>query len=186
VGRLFVAVWPPASLVSQLRDLERPARPGLRWTTEDQWHVTIRFLGAVDEVEQRQLQGLLGKVATALDVFEVRADPAAQSLGRAVWVLPVAGLDTLAARVAEATRGVGQPPPNRPFRGHITLARARRPGALAGLRTSMSLTQGEAGASGRWRITEITLVRSDLRPEGARYEVLGRWPLGVQPTAARS
>ena len=45
--RLFVAVWPPVDVVERLSELPRPAVDGVRWTTPDQWHVTIRFLGEV-------------------------------------------------------------------------------------------------------------------------------------------
>jgi 2'-5' RNA ligase len=48
VSRVFVAARLPASLISQVRALDRPARAGLRWTTEDQWHVTLCFLGEVE------------------------------------------------------------------------------------------------------------------------------------------
>ena len=47
--RLFVAVWPPESVVEMLLGLDRPEGPDLRWTTEPQWHVTLRFLGDVDD-----------------------------------------------------------------------------------------------------------------------------------------
>ena len=47
--RLFVAVWPPYEVVNSIAALERPPLPGLRWTTPDQWHVTMRFLGDVDD-----------------------------------------------------------------------------------------------------------------------------------------
>src|SRR5205823_1803083 len=105
----------------------------------------------------------LGEVAATVDPFDARAGPHPRSLGRGVLVLPVEGLDVLAARLAAATGEVGQPPPDRPFRAHITLARARRPGALAGV--------GElaGGVSGRWQVTEIALVQSELRHDGARY-----------------
>jgi 2'-5' RNA ligase len=170
--RLFVAVWPPPSLVGWLRELQRPDRPSLRWTTEDQWHVTLRFLGGIDEEAQGSLRAALTEVAATVDPFDARAGPLPRSLGRGVLVLPVEGLDALAARLAGATREIGQPPPDRPFRGHITLARARRPGALTGL-------DKLAGAmSDQWSVTEITLVQSDLQPEGARYHVLDRWRLG--------
>src|ERR1700674_5370013 len=43
--RLFVAVWLPAPVLAQLDDLARPEMAGVRWTTIDQWHVTLRFLG---------------------------------------------------------------------------------------------------------------------------------------------
>jgi 2'-5' RNA ligase len=174
VARLFVAVWPPPSLVARLRELDRPVRPGLRWTTEDQWHITVRFLGSVDADTQDRLQVLLGSVTAQLEPVEASTGPGPRALGRTVWVLPVEGLGTLAARVASVTRQVGEPPPERPFRGHITLARARRPAALGGLDT---LAGGQIGE--RWRVTEITLVQSDLRPQGARYQVVGRWALGA-------
>jgi 2'-5' RNA ligase len=175
VARLFVAVWPPESLLQPLRELERPARPGLRWTTEDQWHVTVRFLGRIDAIMQGRVQDALEQVAAEADPVDVTAGPAPRGLGRGVWVLPVDGLEALAARVALATGEIGQPPPARPFRGHITLARARRPDALAALRSSAP-ARG-AGLSARWLATELTLVQSDLRPDGARYEVLQRWQL---------
>ncbi|MEA2686121.1 MAG: hypothetical protein QOE93_1316, partial [Actinomycetota bacterium] len=49
-ARLFVAVWPPAPLLDAVAALDRPAVPGLRWTGREQWHVTLRFLGAVEDV----------------------------------------------------------------------------------------------------------------------------------------
>jgi 2'-5' RNA ligase len=171
MARLFVAVWPPPSLVGQLRALERPDRPGLRWTTQDQWHVTLRFLGGVDEAGLGRLRAALDDVTATVDPLDARAGPRPQSLGRGVWVWPVEGLEPLAGRLAGATKDVGQPPPDRPFRGHITLARARRPAALAGLE------QWAGGLTEQWRVTEITVVQSDLRPDGARYDVLDRWPL---------
>jgi 2'-5' RNA ligase len=178
-GRLFVAVWPPPSLVTQLRQLDRPVRPGLRWTTEDQWHVTLRFLGRIDRDAYRSLHEVLARVAAACSPVEVRAGPAPRALGRGVWALPVAGLEPVAERLNAATADLGQPLAERPFRGHITLARARRPAALNGLRRqARSRAAAAAGeVADRWWVADLSLVRSDLRPEGARYEVLDRWPL---------
>jgi 2'-5' RNA ligase len=172
LNRLFVAVWPPASLTEQLRTMDRPPRPGLRWTTEDQWHVTLRFLGDLAAPEEAALRASLGRVATGVPVAEAAAGPRPRALGTGVWVLPVTGLDGLAAAVGVATRDLGQPPPQRPYRGHLTLARARRPGLLRGL--------PEPGVAGEWTVTGITLVRSHLGSGGARYEVTGRWPLSEQ------
>jgi RNA 2',3'-cyclic 3'-phosphodiesterase len=171
VARLFVAVWPPTSLLTQLRGLERPSRPGLRWTTEDQWHVTLRFFGRVEGAGEMRAREALDGVAAASARVKAAAGPGPQRLGPSVWVLPVEGLEGLAESVAAATREVGQPPSGRRFRGHMTLARARHPGALRGL--------PPIGVSDQWMVGEVTLVSSDLRPEGARYDVVGRWALGV-------
>ena len=45
--RLFIAVWPPPDVVEQVAALPRPPVAGLRWTEPEQWHVTLRFLGAL-------------------------------------------------------------------------------------------------------------------------------------------
>ena len=50
MARLFVAVWPPDDVLDRVAALERPDVAGLRWTTRHQWHVTLRFLGPVDDV----------------------------------------------------------------------------------------------------------------------------------------
>jgi 2'-5' RNA ligase len=169
VPRLFVAAWPPPALVDQLRALERPVRPGLRWTTPDQWHVTLRFFGSVDAGPEKQLRRALKEVAARAQPADAVAGPRPRGLGGAVWMLPVAGLEPVAGEVEEATREFGRPPARRPFRGHVTLARARHPRGLAGLPA--------APMSARWTVEELTLVASTLQPDGARYQVVGRWPL---------
>jgi 2'-5' RNA ligase len=175
VARLFVAVWPPAPLIEELRQLDRIVRPGLRWTTEDQWHVTMRFLGEISATEQETAGAALNAVAAASGPVAATAGPTPRRLGSGVWALPVDGLDGLAGRVEAATGGIGRSPRGRrPFHGHLTLARGRAPAALAGL--------AQPRVAARWAVEELTLVRSELHPAGARYQVMGRWALG--PPAA--
>jgi 2'-5' RNA ligase len=47
--RCFVAVWPPDDVLDDLAALPRPAATYARWSTRDQWHVTLRFFGELDE-----------------------------------------------------------------------------------------------------------------------------------------
>jgi RNA 2',3'-cyclic 3'-phosphodiesterase len=169
VSRLFVALWPPPSLTLQLRTMERPRRPGVRWTTEDQWHVTLRFLGEISAEEEETLGASLAQMAATTPPPEAVAGPGPRALGAGVWVLPVEGLGSLASSIAAATRDIGQPPPGRPYRGHLTLARGRRPDSLRGLPVTP--------LAGTWLVRDLTLVRSTLDPSGARYEVVGRWAL---------
>ena len=169
MNRLFVAVWPSASLTGKLRAMDRPSWPGLRWTTEDQWHVTLRFLGEMEPAGEEELRARLARIAGKVSAVQATAGPRPRALGTGVWVLPVAGLDDLATPIATATPDLGQPPPHRPYRGHLTLARARRPGLFRGL--------PEPPVSEEWTVTDITLVRSHLGSTGARYDVIGTWPL---------
>jgi 2'-5' RNA ligase len=172
LNRLFVAVWPPDLLTGRLRTLDRPPQPGLRWTTEDQWHVTLRFAGDVAAPEEEALRAAVGRVAALEPAPEATAGPGPRALGPA-WVLPVAGLDHLAEAIGAATRHLGQPPPDRDYRGHLTLARARHRRLLRDLPV--------AAVAGVWRVTEVTLVRSHLGSGGARYDVIGTWPLAESP-----
>jgi 2'-5' RNA ligase len=156
--RLFVAVWPPAEVVDALAALDRTAVEGVRWTTPDQWHVTLRFLGSVESAEPAvaalaALAGAPGTVAT-IDGRPVR-------LGREVLALQVEGLSDLAALVGDAFAGIGRPPEHRPFRGHLTLARGR---AVRTLSTSRRFQRVS------FIVRALSLVESHLGQAGARYE----------------
>lgn len=119
--RLFVAVWPPETLVDDLAGLPRPSAPGVSWTKPHRLHITLRFLGECDQDEA--LSTLKG---TSFPAARATLGPTPEHLGKGVIVLPAAGVDELAAAVTDATRFVGDPPPDHPFIGHLTVARFRR------------------------------------------------------------
>ena len=157
MARLFVAVWPPDDVLDAVEALPRLPLAGARWTTRKQWHVTLRFLGAADvRVATAALDNVLAAACTA------SLGPRPTRLGRGVLMLPVDGIDDVAAAVVHSTAHVGAPPETRPFRGHLTLAESRRgkpPKLEAELRAS-------------WPVTEVALVESHLHPAGARYETV--------------
>jgi 2'-5' RNA ligase len=164
MARLFIAVWPPEDVAAELTLLHRKDMRGVRFVRPESWHITVRFFGDADPAE----------VVDALD--DVSPAPATARLGPAVDVLaeralvvPVSGLEDLAATVWERTRRIGEPPPRR-FLGHLTVARlkphAHMPRALG------------AAISAQFDVGEIALVQSRLDPQGARYDTLERWPLG--------
>lgn len=161
MARLFVAVWPPENVRASLAALDRPSLPGLRWTSPAQWHVTLRFLGEVADVE-------LVRAALA----GISAPPAIAVLGpvgifgQLVLHVPVAGLGSLAAEVDRATHDFGRPPEDRRFAGHLTLARAVKGGNV-----DLRLFTGAAFA-GAWTVEQVDLVESRLSPKGAQYAVV--------------
>src|SRR5271169_1704692 len=110
--RLFVAVSLPPDVMSVVGELPRPELASLRWTTEDQWHITLRFLGEVEE--PGAVADALKEVPEALraaGVEEVEADLGAATAwcrGRRILHVPVAGLDDLARAVATATAPWGE------------------------------------------------------------------------------
>lgn len=175
--RLFLAVRPPPDVIHEIAALPRPTEPGVRWVPTDQWHVTLRFLGEATLVDATAALG----GSPVLSQAEARIGPAVSRLGRSVVCLPVRGLDALAAAVAELTAGVGEPPPVRPFAGHLTLARLRHRAACGLAGTPFHAT---------FTVTEVELVRSELGDRGATHvtelvvplvERPGSRPLGRGP-----
>jgi RNA 2',3'-cyclic 3'-phosphodiesterase len=187
--RLFVAIAPSAVALDELEAATMPLRdewPQLRWTDRPAWHITLAFLGEVDEPAVARLAPQLevaarGNPALALSVAGSGAFPG-PARARVLWTGIAGdrdGLGTLAAAVATGARDAGAPPPDdgRGFTPHLTLARCRAPADVH------SLVAALAGYSGRpWAVTEIHLIRSLLgtRP---RYEVIGTWPLCGLPRA---
>ncbi len=135
--RLFVAAWPPAEVVEALAALHRPEEPAVRWTRPEAWHVTLRFLGGVAAAAVPSLVDAL-RALRSVPAVTAELGPVTRRLGRSVLVVPVAGLDGVAAAVDGALAGAGVPPPERPFTGHLTVARPGAgppcPGATPGCR----------------------------------------------------
>ena len=188
--RLFVAIAPPepvlAGLDAELAPL-RPGWPGLRWTGPQAWHVTLAFLGEVNEAVVPELRTRLGRAARrhdapVLSVAGAGAFPSPRS-ARVLWAGIAAGpsggaaLAALARSVAAGARRAGAPPPDegRRYRPHLTLARCRLP---ADVRPLVDALAPFAGAG--WTAAEIHLISS--RPAAApaappRYVTEGTWPL---------
>ncbi len=170
--RAFVAVWPSPEAVAAIAALDRPEVEGLRWTPPEQWHVTLRFLG---EVDQDAAVAAFDAIRAEAPVVAEMGDSTAR-FGRRVLHVPVSGLDALAAATVAATAGVGQPPDRRRFAGHITLARARDRRGVD-LRPLAGVAVG-----GRWAVRELTLVASQLGgSKPSRYEVVATLPVPPPP-----
>lgn len=158
--RLFVAAWPDAGTIEALRRLPRPDERGVRWLPPEQWHVTLRFLGTCARAEvTARLDGATLPPCTA------QLGPVVDWLGPQL-VVPVAGVDDLAAAVHRATDGIGEPPRPR-FRGHLTIARTRR--------NATSTVLGHP-VDASFDVADVALVRSELTPDGPRYTTVATYP----------
>jgi 2'-5' RNA ligase len=153
-------------VVASLRRLSRPETEGVRWSTEDQWHITLRFLGRVDDPQP--VIDVLGAIDRPPAAVEV--GPATARLGSGALIVPVSGLEELAADVHAVTAPAVPITEHRPFRGHLTVARARTNRKVP---KSLEGTPFEAS----WTATSFTLVRSQTEPTGAVYEDIAAFDL---------
>ena len=178
--RCFVASWPSAEVVAALACLPRPKSERWRWSSEDQWHVTLRFFGELSPVQVDEAAAALTEVARGLPGdITARGGPATRFLGPGLLIWPVDGLGPAAAPVGQATAHIGQPVADRPFIGHVTIARGARG---ADLRQAPHLL---SSLSASWPVTSLALVHSQLGAGGARYRDIYTVSLGSSRDQSR-
>ena len=183
--RLFVAIAPPPAVLDELDELVEPLRGGradLRWTSRSAWHVTLAFLGQVDETAAARLMPRLERAARrhhsiALAFAGAGAFPAPRR-ANVLWS-GMSGdrgaLARLAESVAAGASRAGAPPPGRSrrFQPHLTLARCRMPADVTDLVAALDDYQGQL-----WTADRLHLVRSRLgATDQPRYVTLDSWPL---------
>lgn len=186
------------TVVAALRDrLGGPGGPdgldaaSLRWMRPEGWHVTLRFLGntpraQIGEIAREARAALAEHAPFALRLGGVVAFPAHRPRVLALEVAPPAPLAALAAALEKVSVVAGFAPEARRFRPHLTLARARdrRRGLGAGPDVERALgdvSSAPAAASTVHcvqTVREAVLLRSETRPDGARYTPLERIALG--------
>jgi 2'-5' RNA ligase len=183
--RLFAAVELPdaaRAAIEAATERLRTTLPGLRWVPAGNLHLTLVFLGWVDPGEVDPIRDELeGAVAPAAP-FRAGLGGAGRfpdrGKARIVWFGFTSGaedLDALAARVRGAV--VHRVRDDRPFRPHVTVARAKRPvripvGALDVAPPGLQVA-----------VDEVTLFRSLLGSPHPRYEAIARLELRGGPGA---
>ncbi|QKW33785.1 RNA 2',3'-cyclic phosphodiesterase [Actinomadura sp. NAK00032] len=185
--RLFVALVPPPDVLDELEEAVRPhleAVPELRWARRDLLHVTLTFLGEVDD---RTLDRLLPRLERAVGRHErmdlslagAGAFPGSGAHARVLWT-GLYGDRRRLARLAVSTTAAGRrvgtlPDKHRGFRPHLTLARSRRPVDVRSLIEELSAFAGTP-----WTAESVQLVRSHLPgkdDDQVTYEPLKTWSL---------
>jgi 2'-5' RNA ligase len=166
MARLFVAVRPPPEVLALLAAFDRPALPGVRWSTPEQWLVKLRPLGQVADRVVRPLRDVLAAELDGAPAVTCRLGPATRRLGGQWLGVPVDGLDNLAAVVFEATQELVPVTHPQPFQADVVLARGRVPRELVG-----------RPVEGSWTARSVSLVADRSPPGAVRLVDLASFPL---------
>ena len=178
--RLFIAVTPSAEAIAHLAAALGAVRGAadLRWSRPESWHLTLTFLGEVDEGVAKDLDQRLARAARRHPPCQLAFQGAGRFDDRVLWV-GVAGdraaLRQLAQASTRAAKRAGINVDERALRPHLTLARARTP---TDLRPLVSALQAYTGPV--WQVDRVSLVRSFLQQgpdRSSRYEVLAEHAL---------
>jgi len=179
--RLFVAIALPDAVKVSLGDVIgrlRPSAPDEKWVPTQNLHVTISFLGEVQDERVASIGETVGEAVATLPPVPTGtavagAFPSARR-ARVLW----AGLADDVGRLTDAARAVigalepiGFPPEKRPWAPHVTLARFRAPRDAAGLIAAASIP------AETFTVEAVTLFRSRLARPSPVYEPLAEFPL---------
>ena len=175
--RLFVAIEMPPSIKEELSGLCH-GFPRVRWNRPEQMHLTLRFIGEVEEGALEELCESLSQVEHG--PLELQLRGVGQFLRNkqtdVLWVAVDGGqrLRELQTRIERAIRALGFRSDRKPFHPHVTLARLKN---TPETRVGHWLDQFRFFESEPFMVREFTLFRSVLHPGGARHTVEEVFPL---------
>ena len=145
-----------------------PRIPGRR-TKPENWHITVRFLGQIDEVMRdriaMEIDEGLDAAGGRVHVAGLGAFPRASKATVMYAAIDDPGgiLDAIAAQCERACRDVGLEPEERPFVPHLTLARIRPP------RDVRRLIDAFSDFSVRLVVERVALMHGEETSDGIRY-----------------
>ncbi len=186
--RVFCAVELPseareraAAHAARLRERFKEVRAS--WPRADNLHLTLKFLGEIEESRVALLSAAAARAAEKSVPFELAIEGAGafppRGAPRVLWLGvddSSGGLAQLHSRLEAECAGSGFKREERPFHPHLTLARLRAPQGTRSLAQFHEETGFEAAA---FRVEELVVMLSELGPGGSRYTPLSRHTLGA-------
>jgi len=176
--RIFTGLELPTDVAQSLATL-RGGLPGARWIDPEDYHLTLRFIGDVDDTVAREVASLLGKVSRP--PLELRFDGLSSFGGRRpraviATLAQTPALMELQAEHERLIQRVGLEPEGRKFTPHVTLARLRDSSSrqVADYLATRPFLQGPS-----FRVTRFVLFSARASVGGGPYVVEAAYPLAA-------
>ena len=176
--RLFTGLEIPDDIAQSLSML-RGGLPGARWIDPENYHLTLRFIGDIDDIMAREIEMLLAGVRRRS--FQLRIDGLSSFGGRkpralVASVAPSPGVMELQAEHERMMQRVGLEPEGRKYTPHVTLARLRD--------TSSGQVAEYLSARGAFRsmpfeVSSFVLFSSRNSVGGGPYVIEAAYPLAA-------
>lgn len=188
--RLFIGVQINSDLQKDLKQVHLKLKQmaesreyNIRWSPEENWHVTLQFLGNAEEALIPKIADALDSVAENFESFKVRASGVGgfpeERRARVIYagVSRTQDLLNLQSSVEQATQSLGFVPEDREYSPHITLGRLRSAGSISDLISPFVRKKFED-----FQLTELILFESTLRGNFPHYEPIHRAQLREKVT----
>jgi 2'-5' RNA ligase len=184
--RTFIAIPLDDKTHNELAGLQavlRSSAADVKWTQPSNIHLTLKFLGEIDDKKTKEISSALGLIAKTQKSFHLHLATIGAfpkpSFPRVIWV----GIDEganecmrLQALVEDSMERLGFAKEERTFSAHLTLGRVRSPKNKDRL---IEIIEKEKGfcSSGKVLVGKIILFKSTLTSEGPIYTPLEEFPL---------
>lgn len=177
--RAFVAVRIDPKVIdkiSRVIDQLKDHIQGLRWVRRENIHLTLKFLGEVEEFRIESIGRALHEAARPFSRFTINAKGLGVFPGvkrpQVLWVgVESEPLQSLASAIETGLERVGFTHDNRSFKPHLSIARWRQfRGSSAGV--GDEIERWKDHDFGTSRVDELVLFQSVLRSEGAEHRPL--------------
>jgi len=182
--RLFLAIDPGDECRRHVADIVetiRKSTSGIRWVREGKFHLTLSFLGEVDESRLEEICAAAGEVAVrhspfSLSVTGTGVFPDWRRI-RVVWfgLRDSGALAQLGNDLNAMSAALGYQ--QRPFRAHLTIGRTTGP-LSAEQKGSLRKALAPLKEAYPFDVTRVVLMRSTPSGGGSTYSELASFPLG--------
>jgi 2'-5' RNA ligase len=185
--RAFLAVEIPEEIRRRIEEHLAPLRRadlGVKWVDRGNLHLTLRFLGELEEAEIARLKEavstrLAGAPRPRVTLAGIGRFPEKGRDIRVIWAGlrgDLASLKSLWERAQASARDIGLERDEHGFSPHVTVGRVKSRDHLETLRTRLeALASGEFGEH---VVDRVVLFESRLSSAGPAYTEIGSWPLG--------
>ena len=180
--RAFIAIEMPSPVVEIVRESQQALKRGgihLRWVRPENIHLTLRFLGDISTDAIHGIRAVFWDLAAETPSFSLQVKGSGvfpgESRPRIVWLGLGGQIHMLAAlhrRLSSLLGQQGIPAGKRPFRGHLTIGRAK--GRVDADRLRLWLGEMKDVETPPFTVDRICLFKSELGPGGAVYTPLVR------------
>lgn len=167
------------SFLSQIESHLKYSGADVKWVDENNIHLTLKFLGEIDEEKCNKVKDALDKIADLTRSFEISIKDIGAfpkiDYPRVIWV----GLDKgtsesklLAENIDEALSKIGFEKEARPFTAHLTIGRVRSSKNKQVLKEKMGSVGLQGARDKKQVVSSIILFQSKLTPKGSIYTKL--------------
>lgn len=177
--RSFIAVDTAPEVKAAIVDVEerlRATNVEVRWESIEKFHITLKFLGNVEEAKLHSLENRLEEVLRPFSAFTMTYHGVGcfpnQHHPRVVWIGAEnedGTLRRIQGTIEEVSESFGFQREERQFHPHITIGRVKGAKNLKALVSELGNTTFGPHSS---LVKEVLLMKSDLKPSGSVYTVL--------------